>query len=366
MLRSLYPTDAPDVQRQVVAQAVRHAARPGGTGLVFTSLHLPEDDRLAEHGELLRRLHAEHGLTFCGDVSPLTLERMGGGEGALDRLRDWGVTVLRIDFGFDVEGIRRIAERTGARIAVNASTAQAAELDALAGLPLAGWHNYYPRPETGLSTATYRAQDALFTARDLPLYAFVPGEVTFRAPLGLGLPTLEEQRHRTVWRNYLQLRRLSPGSTLVCAEGVVQDDHLAWIERHEDTGEVTVPLSGVDPAARFLLDRPWRLRVDSGEAAFRLEGTRGERTPSRLRNADSRARGSLQMDLAGAGRYQGEVSLVRADRPLHPWQARVADVAPPYLGVVDELLPGDTVRFVPDTAVGVERTGTAEVSGRAG
>ena len=366
MLWSLYPTDAPDVQRQVVAQAVRHAARPGGTGLVFTSLHLPEDDRLAEHGELLRRLHAEHGLTFCGDVSPLTLERLGGGEDALDRLRDWGVTVLRIDFGFDTDQVRRIAARTGARIAVNASTAQAAELDALAGLPLTGWHNYYPRPETGLSTATYRAQDALFTARGLPLSVYVPGEVTSRAPLGLGLPTLEEQRHRTVWRNYLQLRRLSPGSTVVCAEGVVRDEHLAWIERYEDTGEVTVPVCGLDPAARFLLDRSWRLRVDSGEVAFRLDGTRGDHTPAQTRNGDSRARGSLQMDLPVSGRYQGEVHLVRTDRPLHPWQARVADVAPPYLGVVDELQPGDTVRFVPDTTLGVEGTGTAAVSGRTG
>ncbi|WP_158370225.1 MupG family TIM beta-alpha barrel fold protein [Cellulosimicrobium cellulans] len=345
MLWSLYPTDGPEVQRAVVAQTVRHGAPDGP---VFTSLHLPESDTLAEHGALLRRLHAEHGLTFCGDVSPLTLERLGGGLPALDRLRDWGVTVLRIDFGFDTAEVRAIADRTGCRIALNASTAQAPDLDALGGLPLAGWHNYYPRPETGLSTATYRAQDAVFADRGLPRYAFVPGEVTFRAPLGLGLPTVEEQRHRTVWRNYLQLRRLSPGAAVVCAEGTVQEQHLAWIDHHERTGEVTVPLVGVDPAAAFLLDRPWRLRPDSAEVAFRLEETRGDRAPARLRNGDTRARGSLQMDLAGSGRYRGEVHLMRADRPLHPLQARVADVAAPYVGVVDELVPGDVVRFVRD------------------
>jgi hypothetical protein len=345
VLWSLYPTDVPEVQQAVVAQALRHGAPDGP---LFTSLHLPEADGLERHGALLRRLHAEHGLTFCGDISPLTLERLGGGLPALDRLRDWGITVLRIDFGFDADEIRAIADRSGARIALNASTARPADVDALAGLPLAGWHNYYPRPETGLSVATYRAQDALFAGRGIPRFAFVPGEVTFRAPLGLGLPTLEEQRHRTVWRNYLQLRRLAPGTAVVCAEGTVQDAHLAWIDHHERTGEVTVPVTGVDPAAGFLIDRSWRLRPDSAETAFRLAATRGEREPTRLRNGDSRARGSVQMDLAGYGRYRGEIHLMRADRPLHPLQARVADVAAPYVGVVDELAPGETVRLVRD------------------
>ncbi|WP_431837852.1 hypothetical protein [Cellulomonas sp. Y8] len=81
---------------------------------------------------------------------------------------------------------------------------------------------------------------------------------------------------------------------------------------------MTVPVTGVDPAARFLIDRSWRLRPDSAETAFRLEATRGE------------------------------IHLMRADRPLHPLQARVAGVAAPYLGVVDELAPGDTVRLVRD------------------
>ncbi len=342
MLHSLYPTDPPQVRDAVIEQAVGR-----GEELVFTSLHLPEDDRLAEHGALLRDLHRTRGLAFCGDISPLTLQRLGGGDDALVRLRDWGIAVLRTDFGFEPEQIRQIAERTGSRIALNASTATAAELDALDGLPLVGWHNFYPRPETGLSVAFYCDQDDLFRERGLPLYAFVPGETTFRAPLGVGLPTLEEQRGRTVWRNYLQLRRLSPGSTLVCAEGVVAEEHLDWIEHAEQTGEVTVPLTGIDASVRFLLDRSWRMRVDGTDASFRLEGTRSDRTPTRRLNADLRSRGSLQMDLPEAGRYQGELHLMRVDRPLHPWQARVAEVAAPYTGIIDDLRPGQTLRLVP-------------------
>lgn len=343
MLLSLYPTDTPQVREAVVDQAVRR-----GVGMLFTSLHLPEDDRLTEHGAVLTSLHRDHGLTFCGDISPLTLERLGGEDAALDLLRDWGLSVLRIDFGMDAAQIRRVAERTGCRIAVNASTVTAAELDALVDeVPVVGWHNFYPRPETGLSVAFYREQDALFRDRDLPLYAFVPGESTFRGPLGLGLPTLEEQRYRPVWRNYLQLRRLSPDSTVVCAEGVVAEDHLDWIAHHVRTGEVTVPLTGVDEAARFLFTRPWRLRVEEADTSLRIEDTRSDLIPARLLNGDIRARGSLQMDLPAAGRYQGELHLMRHDRHLHPWQARVAEIATPYTGIVDELRPGDRVRFIP-------------------
>lgn len=343
MLFSLYPTDPAAVRSAVIDQVLRR----GGDGPVFTSLHLPESDGLAEWGGLLRDLHREHGLQFCGDISPLTLDRLGGGDAALDRLRDWGLAVLRIDFGFDPAQIRRIAERTGCRIAVNASTVQEPELDALAGLPLVGWHNYYPRPETGLALDHYLRQDRIFGDRGLPLFVFLPGEVTFRPPIGEGLPTLEHQRHRTVWRNYLELRRLSPDSTVVCAEGVVAEDHLDWIEHHQRTGEVTVPLTGLDPVVRDLVEGPRRLRIDGARSSFRLEGTRGDGVPARRRNGDLRPRGSLQIDLPAAGRYQGEVHLMREDLPLHPWQSWVGAVAGPYTGIVAELSPGQVIRPVP-------------------
>ena len=62
-------------------------------------------------------------------------------------------------------------------------------------------------------------------------------------------------------------------------------------------------------------------------------------------NADHRLRGSLQMDLAGYGRYCGELHLMRVDRPLNHLQARVGEIAAPYAGLIDLLRPGMNVRF---------------------
>lgn len=341
MLFSLYPTDTDEVRAAVLA-AVRSQPEDG---LVFTSLHIPESRELRAFGAHLQRLHRTEGLEFCADISPATLDALEVGIDDLALLRTWGVRTVRIDFGFDPTQIRRIAKVGGFEVAVNASTADAGLLEDLDGVPLVGWHNYYPRPETGLSGEFFDRQNALFASRGLELYSFIPGEVSFRAPLFLGLPTLEAHRNRNAFVAYLETWTRYPAARVVCAEGVVHPQHLRWIRHHEQTGEVTVPLVSVDPALSHLAGRSWRLRPEGTESSFRVEGTRGGAVPEAIVNADVRSRGSLQADLAGYGRYAGEIHLMRHDRPLNHLVAFGGCIAQPYLGLVDLLRPGMTVRF---------------------
>lgn len=342
MLFSLYPTDPVEVRDAVVAAARDNSAEHA----LFTSLHIPEADDLAAFADHLRTLHERDGLTFCADISPVTLMKLGIGLDEVGVLRDWGVRWVRIDFGFDVADIARIAEVGDFKVALNASTVGDAELDALDGLTLVGWHNYYPRPETGLTADFVRRQNALFAARGLEVFTFIPGELTFRAPLHLGLPMLEEQRHRNAYVNYLQVAQEFPGTTIVFAEGVPLPRHLEWIEHYERTGEITVPLAAIDAAAEFLLEGPWRVRIEETGLSERLEGTRGRPAPASWVNADVRERGSVQMDLPNYGRYAGETHLMLRDAPLDPRQARVAGIAAPYRSVVDRLRLSRLVRFV--------------------
>lgn len=341
MLFSIYPSDTADVREAVVAQALA-----SGGGTVFTSLHIPETSGLERFGDYLADLHRRHGLTFCADVSPGTLGQLSCDIDDLGRLRGWGVDTVRIDFGFDADETRRIAASGGFRIAVNASTADADLLDLLDGLDLVGWHNFYPRPETGLSEAYFVAQSELFTRRGLDLFTFIPGELSFRAPLHLGLPTLEAQRHRNAYVNTLEVRRHAPASAVVCAEGTLLPDHLDWIARLEADGEVTVPLVAVDACVDFLREGTWRLRPEGTDTSLRIEDTRGTRTVARPVNGSCRGQGSLQMDRQTAGRYAGELHLMTTDRPLTDLQVRVADVAPAYRALVEHLAPGSRVRFV--------------------
>lgn len=351
MLFSIYPTDAAATRRTVIEQVL--AAAPEGSGderMLFTSLHMVDTGELAAFGDVLREAHDENGLTFCADVSPGALEHVVSGDEGWRWLARRGITMLRLDYGFDAGEIRRVADASGCRIAVNASTVDAAFLDELGGLSVVGWHNFYPRPDTGLTAGFFVAQSQLFLDRGLPVVAFIPGERQLRAPLHLGLPTLEEHRHRNAWRTYLQLRRLVPTVTVVCAEGAVAGDHAAWIADFESSGTVTLPVVGLDAAASVLLHREWRLRVEDAAASFRLDETRGGIRPARIRNADLRERGSLQVDLDAYGRYRGEVHLMRTDRPLDAGQARLGEIAAPYRGIVDDLRPGQAVRLIPFSA----------------
>ena len=336
---SLYPTDEPGV-RDAVAEAAATAESP-----VFTSLHMPESVGLRAFGGYLRDQHRERGLSYCADISPATLGLLDLEPDEVGRLRDWGVTMVRIDYGFTPAEVARIARAGGFRIAVNASTVTADELAELDGLDVVGWHNYYPRPETGLSWAFFVAQNELLSRHGLEIYAFIPGELSFRAPLGRGLPTLESHRYGNAYLNHARLLAACPQARVVCAEGTLLDDHVRWIAHREATGEITLPMAGLDASVAFLRDASWRLRVEGTDSSHRIDGTRRPRTPARVVNGDRRRAGSLQVDLPGMGRYHGELHLMHTDRPLSAHQARVGEIAAPYLGLVDCLRPGDRVRF---------------------
>lgn len=339
MFYSLYPTDSAAVRQEVVA-----AASDGGE--LFTSLHIPEAQQLHDFVDFCAHLHRKRGLRFCADISPATLTTLGLELCDIGSLAAAGVSTLRIDYGFTVAQIVAIAKAGSFRVAINASTATSGQLDELAGIPVVGWHNYYPRPETGITAEFFGVQNELFLARGLEVYCFIPGERALRAPLHMGLPTLEEQRWRNSYVNYLQLKRLAPKVRIGCAEGSVHPQHVEWISHWEATGEVTLPVVGLDVAARFLTAGSWRLRADCGPLALRIEDTRRGQVPAQVVNGEKRTRGSLQMDLPTSGRYCGEVQLMAADAPLTQWQACVGAVDERYQGALAALRPGDTVRFV--------------------
>lgn len=82
MLFSIYPTDTPEVRAAVLDQACAVAEAP----MLFTSLHQPESDGLRGFGAELADAHRERGVTFCADISPLALERLGEGFDGLGRV----------------------------------------------------------------------------------------------------------------------------------------------------------------------------------------------------------------------------------------------------------------------------------------
>ncbi|MSS45512.1 DUF871 domain-containing protein [Cutibacterium sp. WCA-380-WT-3A] len=323
MIWSIYPTD--DSFDRVACQAAEHG------GVVFTSLHLPEVEDVESFLGILADLHDRFALTFWADVSPVAIDLLR------PELRDVGIVGLRYDFGFGTYDIHKLAERTGLGTAINASTIDATTLDSLIDLRPVGWHNYYPRPSTGITTSWCLKQSRLFIDRGLPVTAFIPGERGLRGPLHRGLPTLEHHRYRNAWANVIELRQM--GVTVAVAEGTLTQRTLTWIERFDTDGVITLPLC--DLACAELLGEHTLRREETG-ISWRIDGTRGMDVPD-APNAGLRPAGSLQMDTLD--RYCGEVHLMVRDEPLDGNWVRVGEVAGPYAEMVAYLSGGMKVDF---------------------
>ena len=123
-----------------------------GVKHAFTSLHIPEESgELADRARNLLNFAKELGIEVFADVSFKTPAHLG--LDTLEDLKALGVTGLRLDDFFDSERILQLSKEF--QIALNASILFEDELEALfeGGLQaeqLIAWHNFYPRPETGL------------------------------------------------------------------------------------------------------------------------------------------------------------------------------------------------------------------------
>ncbi|MDR2869607.1 MAG: MupG family TIM beta-alpha barrel fold protein [Deferribacteraceae bacterium] len=340
MLFSLYPTDERAAWERVLALNSAYGERE-----LYCSLHIPEVGDLQDFMAFLKQAHDEKGLRFYADISPLALEKLSLSIDSLPTLFDYGIFCLRIDFGFSIEEIQRIS-RLGFKIALNASCVGESTIDKLEGADIIAWHNYYPRPETGVSLPYFISCCELFQKHNIPIYTFIPGDAEFRAPLRMGLPVMEHQRGQNAYVNYLEMARMHTGMRICVAEGRIYERHLRWIKEYEATGIITIPLASFDEYASRLDGREFAVRIEATDYSHRLEGTRKLlASDGEYVNASCRKRGSLQMDTGAYGRYEGEIHIMTTDAPLHPYVIRIAEIASPYQKLTEFLYGNPRVRF---------------------
>ena len=177
---------------------------------IFTSLHIPEDDP-TKYTERLRALGSaakRNNMELMADISPKSLGHLGFTWENAAGLLEWGVTGLRLDYGISEEAMIKLSKEM--KIALNASTLTTEILERLksGGLRInsvEAWHNFYPRPETGLDKEEFQKVNNWLKQEGLTVMAFIPGDADLRGPLHEGLPTLEDHRHSAPFEAYLDL-----------------------------------------------------------------------------------------------------------------------------------------------------------------
>lgn len=297
---------------------IARMARAGFTG-AFTSLHIPEDDprllrsRLTQVAGWCR----ENDLELVADVSDLGLRRMGWSLNEPTQILEMGVTGLRIDDGIDLAEVASLSHAMPA--ALNASTISQHDIEVLGRNHadfgrLEAWHNYYPRPETGLDREWYLEKNEWFHSLGLKTMGFVPGDGQLRGPLFQHLPTLEMHREWAPLAAALDLEKAQTDRVYI-GDSTIAAPSMHAFTLYLETGVIELRLPSV-PCE--VADMVWHNRPDVARDVVRFMESRRMQTLPVTPDAamvKPRPTGTLTLDNADYGRYAGELQIARRDLP---------------------------------------------------
>jgi hypothetical protein len=304
-------------------QWIKMAAKNGFSS-IFTSLQIPEEDPKV-YKELLIDLGnqaQESSMSVFADISKKSLEHLGIDIDNVEKLKEFGVTGLRIDYGFSEEEIVKLSHKI--KISLNASTLNEIIIKNLveAGLNtdnVEACHNYYPRPETGLSKGYLIKKNIMLKSFNLKISSFIPGNGKKRQPLFKGLPTLERHRFISPVEAYLDLIDNCYVDKVYIGDQSLDEDTL---ERFSLINENIVPIRYMGekiPEFEDLynyLDQLLRNRPDSARDVIRIDNSRIDLHNYyylKQNNAIERKKGSITIDNEDYQRYAGEIHITLTD-----------------------------------------------------
>jgi hypothetical protein len=291
-----------------------------GVRAVFTSLQLPEDSatELAAGVDKLSQLATAYQLQLLVDVSPAAFKKLQLAAGDFSGLKKLGFTSLRLDYGFDDPAlICRLQQDF--KIFLNASTITT---DLLKNLAAAGVnlsqivaaYNFYPKIATGLSSDYFAAKNRLLKKRQISQLAFIPGDGLKRYPNYAGLPTLEAQRGLDSYSAYLEMKLRYGVDDIFIGDSQLSSVSLNRIQRFENEKVITLPLICDDLPAELATTK-LAVRAEKSPQVIRLLTAR---QPIPIKSAIARQPGMVTIENKLAGRYSGEVEIVKSTLPFSP------------------------------------------------
>ncbi|MCX7971462.1 MAG: MupG family TIM beta-alpha barrel fold protein [Negativicutes bacterium] len=333
------------------------AARYGFTRL-FTSLHVPEaeNDQTINDFRLIVSWAKVTGLEVVADISPRTFRFLGAAKRDVTPLKELGIAALRLDYGFTPAEIAWFTRSEGMKIQLNASTIdfEQFELIRAAGADLSrveALHNFYPRPESGLSYDLLVERSRMWRQFGIRVYAFLPSAANPRGPVKAGLPTVEVHRFMdsVAAAKHLAVSGVLHG--LYFGDPLPDERELAGVAPvNSETIVLRVsPASGLSEIERqILFDRRLRNRVDAAERMVRASETRdlydGQTIVSRP--PLPRPKGTVAVDNERYTRYMGELHVSTTDLPADERVNVLGRVVDAEVFLVDHIKPGQPFYFV--------------------
>ncbi|WP_142313543.1 DUF871 domain-containing protein [Bacillus wiedmannii] len=297
-------------------------AKENGFSSIFTSLHIPEDEpgTYKELIQILGKQTLENDMELMVDVSPKSLHHLGITYENVEELLDWGITGLRMDYGIKPKEIARVSHKM--KVALNASTItdsfwKELIIENIKVENVEAWHNFYPRPETGLAKSFLQKQNQYLHECGIKTMAFISGDGERRGPLYEGLPTLEKHRNMRPLEAYLELVQHCG------VDKVLIGDISGSVESVQEIASASrgiIPLRYksfiCDKEALKVVERVHTNRLDPARDVIRsVESREGNRVILKPMHTIARKKGSITIDNELYGRYAGEMQVATHDLP---------------------------------------------------
>lgn len=297
-----------------------------GVKTVFTSMHILEEDtnQVIKKIEQLSKIAIENNLDLTVDISNNTLEKY---EMNLDQMihffKRLKIINLRADYGFSLEELSKISKNFS--LVLNASTINNGYCDELekAGVDLSvitACHNFYPRPETGLSEDFLDEKTQFLKSKGFKVQAFIPGDKDLRGPIYEGLPTLEKHRKKNPLYSYIHLKEKFAIDEIIIGDLSVKEATLSRIMYYEKENTIILRVENIYPKIRNdlleVLKSDHINREDFSPLVVRSTKSRlSIKNPIEEENTIERKKGSITFDNKNYLRYNGELQIALFDLP---------------------------------------------------
>lgn len=309
-----------------------------GVENVFISLHIPEFINDKAKVEKFLTDISTFSFNITADVSKVTFGVFNKAE-----LKSFGITKLRIDYGFsDIEIINLAKEFT---IVLNASTLTKEQLDYLNdNLDLSkieAMHNFYPKVETGLSTKQLVAKNKLLKEYNLLTSGFIHGDQKPRGPIYKGLVTVEEHRYYKPHIAYLLLKELI--DEVYVGDIEISNEELSKI-MEINQGIIPIEINTNDSYLLSIVNKPLTIRYDSNDINLRIYESRTDYKITdqvEVNTPTTRSRGDITIDNILNNRYMGEIMICLKEMPINEALNTVGYIVEPQILDID--LCGKTI-----------------------
>lgn len=291
--------------------------KKNGFSEVFSSVHIPEEDA-TQYIKRLRSLGTvclEENLKLTVDIDEQALRTLGVTISSARDLVSEGISALRLDDGFTNEQIAELSHQLS--LALNASTISATDVQQLIKFGadfkhMEAWHNYYPRPETGLDETWFLEKNTWLKQHNFKVVAFVSGDKKLRGPIFQGLPSLEKHRNEHPLVAAYELMKCFAVDKAFIGDPRLSNSVITQFKSFYYENSVKLHIETKFPQ---LFERVWHNRPEVARDVVRLVESRKQNQHLSVvpDEGKPRKRGTITIDNLSYGRYRGEIQICKVD-----------------------------------------------------